>query len=422
VTDPLRAETALRLAGERLLLSGAGRGGWGGRLGEVATALVLLCDLPQEVAEEVVADYALARSYRGQGWGPEFRAARRHPRRAQRPARPTPTPPTVVRCDTTVDLPDGRAQVRSVVFRDDACEVAVRYAGKPAWARRRGRGGHGPPMPGHPRVADDTGAHASAHFSGGGGDDEWEGRWQTDAPLSPQTRWLEIDGVRVELGASGAPAEVRVEPLTDEPLAQRYLWHRAAVSEGGPPETDPVLTVLVELGLIDPADPMLEELAAVTGATRHGRYRGKRPRVTREPWASLFAKKSRRGAPTVTVPVAAATPEFDGTVAVVYDLEVQPDVFELQAEVLGDGAVMSDPYGEFDDGVTGVPIAFWAEDDRGNSYLGRWDGYGSGEGKISGDLIFHPALDRKARHLTLQPTGLHHRAVIEIPLPEWGQA
>ena len=50
----------------------------------------------------------------------------------------------------------------------------------------------------------------------------------------------------------------------------------------------------------------------------------------------------------------------------------------------------------------------------------QWDGHGSGANEISGDLGFHPPLDRKARGLFIMPTGLSHRAVIEVPLPEWG--
>ena len=417
----MRAETALRLAGERLLLSGGDRGYSGEGLGDVATALVLLCDLPQEVAEQVVADYGLARSLRGRGLPPRFRSGRRHVARGQQPSRPTPTPtpPTVVPCDTTVDLPDGRTHIRCVVFRDGACEVAASSARRPGpGAARRRQWGERQWVPDYTTVADDTGASTVAIFSGGGGDHGWEGRWETDTspPLSPHTQWLEIGGVRIELGAAAAPAPVRVEPLPDEPLVYRYLWHRAA-TEFGPPEEDLVLDVLVELGVLDPADPVLEELAAVTDATRQDWYGGTRPRVTRKPWASLLSRKRPDGA-TGTVPVAAATPEFDGTVVVLYDLHAQPDGFELQARIEGDGAVTR----SLDAEETGTPIAWWAEDDRGNSYLGRWGSHSGGRGEqITGELRFHPGLHRKARHLTLLPTGLHHRAVIEVPLPKWGR-
>jgi hypothetical protein len=164
---------------------------------------------------------------------------------------------------------------------------------------------------------------------------------------------------------------------------------------------------------------MLDELATVTDAMRRGRYGGQRPpRVTRQPWASLSTRKSRRDGPTGTVPVAAATPEFDGTVVVLYDLQAQPHGFTLQGRVVGEGAVMTGP---FDEGLTGIPVAWWAEDDRGNSYLGEWGSHGGGGEEISGELLYRPGLDRKARHLTLLPTGLRHRAVIEVPLPEWGR-
>lgn len=412
------AETALRLTGERLLLSGGDRGGWSDGLGDVAAALVLLCDLPQDVAEDVLADYGLARSLRGHGMPWHYTRARRHAARGRQPTGPTPTVPTVVTCDATVDLPDGRAHISAVVFRDDACEVAVNYAGAPRWASHGGsrRWGGVVGMPGHMTVADDAGRSTVASFSGGGGDGGWEGRWGTDSPLSPHTQWLEIGGVRVELGPAAAPAQVRVEPLPDEPLVYRYLWHRAAVTEDGTPDDDPVIEVLVELGVLDPADPVLNELAAVTNATQRGRFGGKRPRVTREPWARLFPKKSRRDGPTGTVPVAAATPEFDGTVVVLYDLHAQPDGFELQANVVGEGAV---PARSFDEDVVGLPIAWWAEDDRGNSYLGQWGSHGGGREGMTGELRFYPGLHRKARQLTLLPTGLRHRAVIEVPLPEW---
>ena len=53
----------------------------------------------------------------------------------------------------------------------------------------------------------------------------------------------------------------------------------------------------------------------------------------------VAAQPKRPDGATGTVPVAAATPEFDGTVVVLYDLHAQPDGFELQARIEGDGAV-----------------------------------------------------------------------------------
>src|SRR5689334_21084701 len=55
MSDLARVEKELRLAGERLLLGGGGQHGhWSGGLSEVASALVLLCDLPREMAEEII--------------------------------------------------------------------------------------------------------------------------------------------------------------------------------------------------------------------------------------------------------------------------------------------------------------------------------------------------------------------------------
>jgi hypothetical protein len=66
------------------------------------------------------------------------------------------------------------------------------------------------------------------------------------------------------------------------------------------------------------------------------------------------------------------------------------------------------------------PIDWWAEDDRKNVYL-FMSGGGSGSGEMAEGVIESMTpLDPKATELRLLPTGIHERAVIEIPLAELG--
>ena len=337
--DAVQVETALRLVGERRILNREHHGGWASGLGEIASALVLLCDLPLEVAEAVMDDYAFAQSLRGHGPPPRFRAHRRAAMR-NNAAKPTPfTPPVVVGCDTTVDLPDGSAHLGSVVFNDDACHVGVRYDELPTWAggparriRRGARAAHsGPPSL---AIADDQGTQTTAHFSGGGSQERWHGRWTTDGPLSPATRWLDFSGIRVELGQQAAPCPVRVEALPDAPLVHRYLWHRLASSDRGPSD-ETVVDVLVALDVVDPDDPVVQLIAELGEALNvHG---GVPPANAPELWKGLFGRRHRDDGPTGDVLLAAATPLFDNTVVVVDDMRSESHGFIIQARAVGDG-------------------------------------------------------------------------------------
>jgi hypothetical protein len=60
--------------------------------------------------------------------------------------------------------------------------------------------------------------------------------------------------------------------------------------------------------------------------------------------------------------------------------------------------------------------AWWTRDDRGNHYLGHWNGTHDHDDAIkTGTLAFSPALDPRAKRLDVLPTGLSARAVISFP-------
>jgi len=189
-----------------------------------------------------------------------------------------------------------------------------------------------------------------------------------------------------------------------------------AFAHDGPNEDESILDVLVDLDAIDASDPVVDEIRQVTEAL-NSTHSNKAPGNTPQPWKGLFPRRHKNDGPTGDVLLAAATPVFDNTAVVVYDMRSESHGFTIQARVIGDGAGSVMP---FEHGLPGVPLAWWAQDDRGNSYLGRWGGHGSGIKDISGELGFHPPLDPKARQLAIMPTGLFHRALVEVALPEWG--
>jgi hypothetical protein len=425
-------ETELRLAGERLLLSNVGRHrGWqaGTSLSDIASALVILCELPLPVAQGVVDDYALALSLRGVGPPPHFRRMRQqHQRKA--PATPALTLPRVFPAGATLELANDTMHVRNVVLSDERCEIAVTYDQPPSWhmggmpraAFRRSPMPHRVPGgPGQLTIADDQGATSPAGFNGGGGDAGWEGRWVTQGPLSASTHWLDIDGHRLTLPDPAPPAEVTIEPLATGPLAHRYLWQRLALQDHGGSDEDQLLEVLLRVGVLDPDDEAdvaaIGALRLVTEARSGGtKLRGAPGSVPPE-WQSILGTKHRSG-PTGTVAVGALTPVFDGIQCVVYDLRSESDWFTVEARVQGAGA---SPHPMMDDQVATTSLAWWANDDRGNSYLGHWNSHSSGPMEASGTLQFEPSLDRKATVLYLTPTSLHSRAMITVPLPEWAR-
>ena len=50
-------------------------------------------------------------------------------------------------------------------------------------------------------------------------------------------------------------------------------------------------------------------------------------------------------------------------------------------------------------------LVWWARDDRGNHYLGHWEGSRADEAVQTGTLAFSPALDPLAKRVELLPTG-----------------
>ncbi|MCU1600129.1 MAG: hypothetical protein JWO22_838 [Frankiales bacterium] len=416
-------ETALRIACERMLLSNIGpnRGSQPAEsAGELASALVLLAGLAEDAAEQAVADYSTALSLRGVGTPLHFRALQRQHAQQQGSAAPPLFLPTVCVVDRRVQIGEDLTHVSTVTFGPASVEIVVGYDREPATFTRRHAALMSGAQPGQAHdltVKDDRGVTGSAHFSGVGGGTEWHGRWTTQGPLSPTTAWLDIEGTRVELEHAMASCEVRVEERVGGPLVHEFLWDRLAASHHHQPEGHAVLELLADVGLLTEDDAsFLDAYARVVAAMGHGRGPTKvKNAAVPAPWRSLLARRNTSGR-VLFVPMAAMTPVFDGFQLVVSNLRGLHDGFEIDAAVRGPhgGVARSNPFE--DDGCTN-PLTWWADDDRGNSYLGAWNGRGMGPDSADGQIRFLPGLDRRATVVRLTPQSLKERAVVEVPLP-----
>lgn len=430
-TEP---ELYLRLLGERTLLARDDRGHWGqGDLGAAASALVAVGLLPMAVAVAVVEDYQLAIGLRGD--------RRAWMMRSQPPTAPVieaPTAPVVAGCRPASPPADDGSwawDVHHVVFGDSEAVLTVSSTTTPPWERGQ-RYVPGAPPPGRTPalgIADDSGHLEQAHFSGGGGGDHWSGHYTTTGPLSPTTRWLDFDGRRLDVVRAASRPTVRVEDHGTGTPAERYLRHRLAAGDlrhHVDDRPDAAVEALVATGLLAAGSPVATEIEAVRaahatsgglpGLVQHGRTAP--VPSTGSPalpghWASVLRAGPARG-PAGTVPLGVATPIVDGTAAVLRALTSTADEFTVDTVQVG-----GDTSQRHGDHVERVPsFAWWAQDDLGQWYRGEWNGWSGGEEGMSGDVLYLPPLDPRARTVRLLPTMPCRRAVVEITLPEWGVA
>lgn len=400
------AELHLRLLGERALLD-RGAQHEASPLRAAADALLAIGAADRAVVDEVLADYRLASRLReGEAAFFEDGFEPGAPATEPLPAR------RVVPCDVELELAIGTLRARYVSFseRSTTLDALLRFDGA---VRRRGlitAGFHsGPPSL---TLTDDRGTAAPAHFSGGGGETYWEGRFMTLGPLAQDTRFIEVDGQRVDLVAGAVRTESWIEPLPDAGSAIGYLWRVVAPHDdffsGVRHET--VIETLVAAGALAPDDPALAEVRAVATAVQEGAmHGGPVPRGLPEPWKTVLRPGRGRG-PEGMLVVGAATPVFDGTAVGVAALESEKASWRIDVDVAPASAMFGSAAGR---------LAWWAIDDRGGHYLGQMGNWGTEQDEIGrGEVHFRPVLDKRATSVDIHPTGRTQRAVIRIPL-EW---
>jgi hypothetical protein len=410
-------ETVLRLACERVLLgtSGPRREAMPDEsISELAAALVVLADLDRDTAEGVVDDYAVAIALRGQGNMPH-----RDEHRRSETSGPL-TPPAVAHVNRTVEVQGDEVHVLTVVFRRDRTEVHIRYDARPSAFPSRGRRPMGLHLTGGPpslSLSDDAGTASTAHFSGGGGDAGWEGRWTTEQPLSSSTRWLALDGTRVDLDTTVAPCTTRTEERTDGSLAQRYLWQRLVANDRVVRGNEHLLDALVEVGALteDDLDMLAAYDAVLEAMPQWGRPFRSPDKGIPPALASYLQHRGTTSRREVALPLTALL-EVGSFQVLVYDLRTTEEGFCVRVVVHGPGGGAPHYWG-FDGELRTENLAWWAEDDRGNSYLGQWGESSSSFDEAEGSVHFTPGLDRKATVLRVLPTTLSHRGVLEVALP-----
>ncbi len=458
-------ELYLRLVGERILRTAPADGWAGGELGTAASALAAVGGLPVDVAVAVLDDYTVAAGLRGDGHALHRRLHRSRPHRsgpnAPAPVAPiAPVAPKVAGC-RPVPSPVGSTpagggggwawEVHYAVLADDATTMAVSASTPPPWERNRSWHGRGRPAPtwgmgssGSMDMGDDTGRVEPAHFSGGGGDGSWTGHYSTSVALSASTRWLELDGHRVEL-IPATPPPVTVEDHSEGTAAESYLRHALAAADpnrdrrGG---SDPAVDALLATGALDPGSAVLAEYRAVhadaptrparswqspTGAVMVSQFGPLPASIPQhgggattpdlpECWRSV-RRTVTAPAPVGSLPLGVATPLVEGTAAVLLALSSSADGFTV--DTIETGGLAADPDGEQ---VASPVFAWWARDDLGQWYLGDWSSWGSTGTERSGEVLYRPPLDPRARTLRLLPTMPTRRAVIDVALPDWTAA
>jgi hypothetical protein len=406
------AELYLRLIGERTLAERdeGQRGPRRPTITEAAAALVAVGVIDTPRTASVLEDYRLAATLRNDphGHGRTMLAASRPPDRGNGKAL---QPRRVVPCPCTIEQPQATLHVRYVSLSEEATSVAVTLRPDPSlgWVG----------APTGAKLTDDRGTTEGAPFSGGGSRDGLHGRLTTARPLAPDTRWVEIDGTRLELTGRPSSFDATLERLPDQDPAHRYLWRRIAepdeFSEDG---IEPVIDALVAAAVLSEHDPLLDDVRAVLDAwgQRDSYPAGATAPALRpmpEPWHSLLARQGQRDGPKGSIVLGAVTPPFDGFSVAVLDLESDEKGFKVDVEVApGIGHRMP-----FDWSLAPPQLAWWAKDDRGNHYLGRRGNWSYSDNYGNGLISFRPALDPRATRLELIPTAETTRAVISFALP-----
>lgn len=416
MTRSVEPETYLRLAWERIVLSGeSGRGSIDTSAVTAASrALVALGALGSDRAAAINEEYQDALRLRGGGVGHFFLPQLPPEQRTELSVR------RIALC--AVDFVAGTTPMTltQVIFTDDA--VALDLSGtedagpRPTVVWRTHVMGPGrqfgtPPHSQVLTVRDDAGTVASASISGSSSSGRgWEAHFKTDVPLAASTSWLEIDGARVDLPPSGPTPQVQIEPIANDRSLCSTL-RREIINDlqmHGPNSLEVAITALVDTGALDAEDPLIEETRQISAAISGRQLISGIP----EPWSSLLRRSAKNDGPIGRLPIGVAVVVDDTSIR--FDsLCSEQHAFTLALAVSpGRALLQHGPRPRFDLS----PIEWWAEDDRGNIYLLASGNGGGSERLAEGVVQSLTPLDPSASELRLLPTGQHERAIITISL------
>jgi len=414
-------ETYLRRACERILLSADRNNGpqFGAETVVISRACVAAGALDRATALGVLDEYAFAMALRDQHRG----RMRLHRRSLAATEGHRLSAHRVAVCDCQFERGDQHWLLERVLFADDATHLDLSGtdpAGPRGGPRRRRSGlvrptpGAMPHQPHPPTVAlrDDqgtitTGRVGQSSWSGG----SWESTYRTDVPLSTDTRWIEVDGTRIDLPERLPAPEVRVEEI--EPMYPlRAMLYREIMStdrrHGGEDTVEIACRALLAIGAVGEDDPLLTEIRRIAGAVESATLV---PGLA-EPWASLVARFPKADGPQGRLAIGAVVDDLEG-------FSIRLDALTSEAGSFSISLAMSPgiPLLRFPGlDLEPSPIIWWAEDDRHNAYVAFSDSGGGSDKVAEGQVTSLAALDPKATELKLLPTASRTRAVITVPL------
>ena len=285
----------------------------------ISRALAAAGTLRQERAQSVLDEYELAMALRSQQGGRMLM----HHRSMVRGERQRLSVERVAVCGREFERGGGKWSLERVLFTAEATHLDLTGTGPAAQGGHAGRRGGpmrhnmamGPPQPPHPQtlaLADDRGTGATARVGqsrwGGG---SWEASYISDAPLTPDTEWIEVDGTRIELPQRQSAPEVHLEEIEPMDPLRGMLYGEILSTDrrhGGDDTFEIACQTLVAVGALDEDDPMLVEVRRIAGAVAGAAPVPGLP----EPWASLLARYSKADGRTGILAIGAVIDDLDG--------------------------------------------------------------------------------------------------------------
>jgi hypothetical protein len=421
-TDP---ETYLRLACERILLAPSRANGMQDGIGPavISRALTATGTLRRETAHSVLDEYELAMALRS----PQRGRMLMHRSSMVRGERQRLSVERVAVCACEFERAGAQWNLERVLFTEEATHLDLTGTGPgPGGHLRGGLVRHnmatGPPPRPHPQtlaLADDRGTGATARVGqsrwGGG---SWEATFTSDAPLSPDTGWVEVDGTRIDLPPRQPAPEVHIEEIEplDPLLAMLYGEILSADRHHGGDDTFEIACrALVAVGALDQDHTVLVEARRIAEAVAGAAPVPGLP----EPWGSLLARYSRADGRTGSLAIGAVIDELDGFSIRLDTLTSEQTSFSI-ALAMSPGTPLLRHFPGVN--LEPSPITWWAEDDRMNAYVAFSDRGGGGGSVAEGQVTSLAPLDPKATQLRLLPTGSRRRGVVTIPLAPLGGA
>ncbi len=277
-------------------------------------------------------------------------------------------------------------------------------------------------------VTDDRGGTYQANYSGGGGDDRWDGMLSL-RPLPPAgLRWLDVSLQGAEpanltavqparpVTSTSLPADTVADGYLDALTAELLLTGWIEEPEAGTqPHVVEVASGLLAAGVMaagSPAPRRLAAAAALLGLDLPPPLALIQPGQLPPEWVGMVARRDSDDGPTGVMPVAAALPEVDGAHCVITELHSEPEQAIMHVHARGwptDGHFRSLPT---------MPFRWAARDDVAGQYVVGPHGSSSSDDEADLELELQPAINPAAHTLEIILTGRTGEVSVTFPL-DW---